>query len=232
MRAEQFDEGYLEAMQEEELVENDPDKYYKIRSIEYGPEGGRGLDEYENDLLFDRRELENKVVLDLGAGPELKLAKGLKESGINARVISLSPNFQDQRYKERAERSFPEGEIIASTGQKIPLEDESCDYIFTYHVVEHIGGYELEKIILEMARILKKNGTGKIGPIPKPVSSGYEKFINEEDLKEKLEKLKIEITIEDIPKERLFASSLKLGDDDFNSSRNVTFINIVLKKKL
>ena len=67
------------------------------------PEGGRGLDEYENILGFDRSEFQGKIVLDLGAGPELKFAKDLHEYDINATVTEFSPDFF---YKEFRERMF------------------------------------------------------------------------------------------------------------------------------
>ena len=57
------------------------------------PSGGRGIATYEKQLMFDRKDLEGKKILDLGAGPEVKFAKELGESGINAEVISLSPDF-------------------------------------------------------------------------------------------------------------------------------------------
>ena len=57
------------------------------------PKFGRGLESYEKQLMMNRSELEGKVILDLGSGPELKFATDLKIVGVSAHVISMSPDF-------------------------------------------------------------------------------------------------------------------------------------------
>lgn len=64
------------------------------------PEGGRGLAEYEATLNFSLDELRNKTILNLGAGPKLKLYSELKDIG--ARVISMSPDFSNPAHAIRA----------------------------------------------------------------------------------------------------------------------------------
>jgi len=77
--------------------------HYIQRTIDSSwPPEGRDLSTYERELLFDKRELEGKVVLDLGAGLEAKFAKQLKEAGIKAEVISLSPDFIEEKYRTKS----------------------------------------------------------------------------------------------------------------------------------
>ncbi len=105
--------------------------FYSQGTIEHQkqPEGGRELSEYEKQLLFDRQELEEKAVLDLGTGPEAKLAKQLEESGVKAEVISMSPDFLQKEHRVKAKESFPEGNFVAGTGQALPFKDKSIERV-------------------------------------------------------------------------------------------------------
>ena len=49
--------------------------------------------------------------------------------------------------------------------EKSPFEDESCDFIFCEHVIEHFRFDEGIKILQEFKRILKKNGVARITTI-------------------------------------------------------------------
>ncbi|HEX9664784.1 MAG TPA: hypothetical protein VGA49_03075, partial [Patescibacteria group bacterium] len=62
-------------------------------TILIGPEGGRGLAEYEAELLILRGELRGKIVLDLGCGCTEKFAREIHQAGINCQVISVSPDY-------------------------------------------------------------------------------------------------------------------------------------------
>jgi len=140
--------------------------HYIQRTIDSSwPPEGRDLSTYERELLFDKRELEGKVVLDLGAGLEAKFAKQLKEAGIKAEVISLSPDFIEEKYRTKSKESFPEGKFVAAIGQALPFKDESFDMIFAFYLIQHLTPGNFLRCAYEMARVLKKGGRAVIGPL-------------------------------------------------------------------
>lgn len=129
------------------------------------PMGGRSLEIYEKELMFDRAELNGKIVLDLGAGPEVKLANDLKNAEITAEVVSLSPDFRYKKYLNKAKEAMPEAKLVGGVGQKLPFKEETFDYVLSSHIFEHVGEQQLLKIMLEISRILKFEGKAIIGPI-------------------------------------------------------------------
>ena len=192
---------------------------------------------YETHLRFRKEELENKVVLDLGAGPEAKFAKQLKESGIEANVISLSPDFSEKKYRRNVQGSFPEGTHISATGQSLPLKNESCDRIFAFHIFEHLSGEDLLKCISEMARVLKLKGKATLGPIPDIPGiflPNIEALMGNENLKKELADSGIDITKEKIPEDVFLIPTMKIyssdGDAFGERLHDVPGYNLVLTK--
>lgn len=191
--------------------------------------GGRGLAVYEAQLMFDKSDLEGKTVLDLGAGPELKFAKDLAESGIKAEVVSLSPDFSDSKYTERARNSLPGGELLAGVGQALPFRDEFFDRIFAFHVDEHISREVFFGFISEMARVLKKDGVAKLGPtlnIPGEWDP-YLAILGKKELTEALDNNGVAVIREPIPEEIMPKTRIK---DSFSNRFEESSYNIVLQK--
>ncbi len=130
------------------------------------PEDGRDLATYEAQLLIDRgQELIGKRVLDLGAGPEAKLAHQLRTSHTTDEVVSLSPDYTIDHYHRRARRRQPESPLVAGVGQALPFADESFDTVLAFHMYEHLPRATSLDTAYEIARVLKPDGTGRIGPI-------------------------------------------------------------------
>ena len=127
-------------------------------------EGGRTIEDYEKMLMFTREEVRGKKVLDLGCGHKVRLAKSLKEEGITDQVISLSPDFIEEKYVESAKKSFPEAKLVAGVAQNLPFPDESFDNIFALHVFQYLSLKQLTDMISEVARTLKAGGKAIIGP--------------------------------------------------------------------
>jgi SAM-dependent methyltransferase len=127
------------------------------------PEGGRELDIYEQRLLFNRDELIGKTVLDLGAGPEAKLAAGLEEKG--AYVVSLSPDFMFRQHSHRVQDSFPEGRFAAGLAQALPFRTGTFDAVLALNVEEHLGEQAFTDAVTEMGRVLAPGGMARMGPI-------------------------------------------------------------------
>ncbi|OGH42988.1 MAG: hypothetical protein A3B53_03030 [Candidatus Levybacteria bacterium RIFCSPLOWO2_01_FULL_42_15] len=130
------------------------------------PEGGRSLAEYEAIFNFDREELRDKIVLDLGAGPKVKLANELKD--ICARVVSISPDFSNPVHAIRAKISTEDLKVrdnmVAAIGVRIPFPDQTFHAVFAMHCHIPFGPPTFVVTLAEMARILKKGGIGIIGP--------------------------------------------------------------------
>ena len=127
-------------------------------------EGGRTIEDYEEMLMFNREEVRGKKVLDLGCGHKVRLAKSLNEEGITDQVISLSPDFIQEKYIESARKSFPEAKLVAWIGQNLPFPNQSFDNIFALHVFQYLSLKQLTDMIGEIARTLKPGGKWIIGP--------------------------------------------------------------------
>ena len=184
------------------MEEFNPEKYKKNSIEDFSqPEGGRGLAMYEKHFSFQNEELEGKDILDLGAGPEAKFDKELRQSGIKAHVISLSPDFSDERYRRKALISNPEANLVAAVGQEIPFKNESFDIVFALHVMEHVFLIEAPltnatKIIEEIARVLKIGGKGYLSPL---IQEEYMAITNDRNLTRVLKKNGVRISMEFLP---------------------------------
>ena|SRR3989338_2606981 len=210
---------------------------YKPGTIEAQgqPEGGRDLSIYEKTLNFDRHELDGKMILDLGAGPEVKFTRELKMAGINAEVMSLSPDFSEEKYSKKAREVLHEGELVAAIGQKLPFKNESFDRIFALHVLhvrEHVSEEAFFDIIQEAARTLKRGGQAKLGPMLNvPGMLGwlpYKAILSNETLKDYLDSQGVEVIKEDIPLTVIPRKKMRDMGGDFFYEQS---FNIVLTKK-
>lgn len=142
------------------------DKYEKKTIYESRTFGGEDLQSYEKIFDFNRNELEGMVVLDLGAGLENKFANGLKEAGIDADIISVSPDYADEGAASNARRPHAPDpffhpldaakqaikwklqigtefrkthkNLVAAIGQQLPFRDGSFEREYALHVFEHI----------------------------------------------------------------------------------------------
>lgn len=194
------------------------------------PEGGRELSIYEAQLQFDRKDLHGKRVLDLGAGPQLKFAQGLKDFGIKAEVTSLSPDFADEKHARKAQKSFPEGKMVAGVGQELPFKDSAFDKIFAFHLGEHLSREGFFQTITEMARVLSSGGEAKFGPtlnIPGEWDP-YQAILGNQETKKRLDNYGVMVIKEDIPETVMPKARIK---DSFANVFHETSYNIVLRKK-
>jgi SAM-dependent methyltransferase len=57
---------------------------------------------------------------------------------------------------EAARQSHPRAEFIAFDGRRAPLDDESADLVFSYHVIEHV--LDLEQSVRDMVRLTRPGG--------------------------------------------------------------------------
>jgi ubiquinone/menaquinone biosynthesis C-methylase UbiE len=212
----------------------EPIKYRKGTMEIFGmPDGGRSLDIYEKQLMFSRNELKNKSVLDLGAGPEIKLAKELKDAGITENVTSLSPDFSDKKYADRAKGIISEAKLLVGVGQELPLKDDSFDIILALHISEHLNSKRFMMIISEMGRTLKAEGKAMIGPMhndywdPMKPWEPFEAIIENEELMKRFKEWNVEVEKNMIPEEVMPKTRLMDRFDDKYFEPN---FNVVLRK--
>jgi SAM-dependent methyltransferase len=174
--------------------------------------GGRELGTYERILGFNRKELEKLTILDLGCGPELKFSEGLKESGIHAHVISLSPDFSSKEHTDKARAIDPEATLVAAIGQKLPFKDNTFDRVMGLSVHDHLPNSEaFLELVLEVIRILKDGGTAYFGPFqivpfdenrkfcPEGYNEAFQKLIAFEEIKKAMKENNVNIFKEGIP---------------------------------
>lgn len=148
--------------------EVDENAGYYAGSIEEDPlynQGGAGLEIYERDLVFKRDDLHDLHILDLGAGPEVRLKRELRNAQIRARVVSLSPDFAERKYASQARRKDPEGAMVAGVGQLLPFRDKSFDRVFICRLAGHLSEGILPGFIQEVVRVLKSGGEARYGPL-------------------------------------------------------------------
>jgi len=143
-------------------------------------------------------------VLDVGCGTGYFLARIEKVLQIDGVGI----DFSSESIK-KAKRWQKEGlEYLVAEAERLPFEDVSFDYVVCFDVLEHIE--KQEKVLKEMARVLKKKGKiliytinkrqrgtwnwflEKVGiPTDELVAHDKKLFVFSDDLEKKLEKLGI-----------------------------------------
>lgn len=193
------------------------------------PKGGRGLDEYEQKMMFNRNELEGKNVLDLGAGPLAKFAHELEQSGVKAHVVSLSPEYAIKKFSQQARKGAKDQELVASKGENLPFRERSFDVIFAFHVDEHVGRESYFNIISEMGRTLKPGGYAKYGPtyeIPGDWDQ-YREIIKNDKLMQEFEKEGVTVECEDVPESIIPKQRIK---DGYSNAFYVPARYIVLRR--
>jgi SAM-dependent methyltransferase len=157
--------------------------WHPVQSITEGHDN-HGLNDYLNDLDLTEADLANKTIVDIGIGRQNKFAKEVREKGIKAIIIGVSPDLEndttrkiiDQADPARVKPNFekdkdtvPENLLIAAVGQMLPLQDESADLILALYSLSYynmdVGSPEQASAwIEEVGRVLKKGGEARIAP--------------------------------------------------------------------
>src|SRR5687767_2203227 len=142
-------------------------RYWEKRARRYGPRSvlhlGHSASEFESvtrrqkDLLFPLLQAElhgdERVLLDFGAGPGRFTAD--LASLISGRAIGVDPTEELLALAPGDERV----EYHTLVGGRIPLEDSSCDVIWTCLVLGCItDGDELAEAARELHRVLRPGG--------------------------------------------------------------------------
>lgn len=104
-----------------------------------------------NSLIKAVSELKGKIngrVLDIGCGI-MPYREFLLDSGNITDYIGLDIEISEYHNKNTADMFW--------NGEKIPLDNESCDWVIATEFLEHY--HDIELILREVHRVLKKGGT-------------------------------------------------------------------------
>jgi len=95
---------------------------------------------------------KNSTILDFGCGEGRYIEEFLKVNPYKIVGIDIS-SYAINKAKKR----FPKAKFYALSGdEKIPIKNESVDFILAADVIEHI--FDVSNYLLEMNRCLKKGG--------------------------------------------------------------------------
>ncbi len=114
-----------------------------------------------NSLESQGWQLKRAIVLDIGCGTGA-LASALIARG--AHVIGIEPSFPwgYAAHHRLVKKKKDYGQIIIGNGAYVPLKDQSVDYVFSLQVLEHVPQEAANKIIREIARVLRPGGRAYI----------------------------------------------------------------------
>lgn len=134
-----------------------------------GEYADNSLEVYEKVLGFKRSELENKMILDLGTGQTDRLARELKEAGVYAEVVGISPDLLTSSEKNKLQDLFPnwERQAIVGIAQCLPFQECSFDMVLGLYSVTYCSWYpeQVRAWISEIGRVLKPRGEARLGPV-------------------------------------------------------------------
>lgn len=100
--------------------------------------------------------LEGRSILDLGAGTGIA-AWAFSAAGAG-QVYALEPDPSPLVGRGAISEIADEAsiQILASTGEDIPLEDETMDVVFSRQVLHHVA--DMNDVLRECARVLRRGG--------------------------------------------------------------------------
>ncbi len=92
---------------------------------------------------------ENKMILDIGCGPR----GSLEWADMASRRIGLDPLAAEYRKLGADSHKM---EYISSPAETIPLEDGTCDVVFSFNSLDHVES--VERVAAEIKRVVRVGG--------------------------------------------------------------------------
>ncbi|MBC9811572.1 class I SAM-dependent methyltransferase [Crocinitomicaceae bacterium CZZ-1] len=108
---------------------------------------GRFIDRNER-MIIEQLLLKEKgsVILDLACG-----------SGRFLNYATIGIDVSEEMIKV-SQKKFREKKLYVADGEHLPLEDNSVDVIFSFHLFMHLNDEKIARILTECNRVLKDNG--------------------------------------------------------------------------
>lgn len=151
----------------------------------------RGLSQYLDLLALGKSELENHIIVDIGAGKG-HFAKEAQERVAGAQVISIEP------YPEI--RKEPKGSRVQALGETLPLAPDSADEIVSVYALPYYSRRfeDVKQLLDNVVRVLKRGGEARLVPfLPFHVQPGnkndfynwkaFEQFLEQTGITAKVE---------------------------------------------
>jgi ubiquinone/menaquinone biosynthesis C-methylase UbiE len=136
-------------------------------AAQFGPVGGRELEQYSDDLGLSLDDFQGKRVLDLGAGLNLKFATQLEAAGLSASVISYSPFLAKDDLRRDALAIAPQNvtaKSVAGMAEELPFADGSFDKVVSIHMLSYVAPESRIAVMSEICRVLAPGGVAYVGP--------------------------------------------------------------------
>lgn len=154
----------------------------ELRSITQG-HTDRGFKDYAKDFDLTDDNLEGRMILDVGISKNNRFAREVRERGIHATIIGISPHQKESAIREmliagdpnrptpKDPRYIEPGEnlVVAGIAQMLPIRDSSVDLILArdsvsiYNMDEN-APEQTKAWMEEFARVLKSGGEARISP--------------------------------------------------------------------
>lgn len=180
--------------------------YWKKKKQEEGVLTNRHYEYfYTSHFDLNASYYDNKVILDIGCGPR----GSLEWASMASRRIGLDP-LADEYCRLGA--SHHRMEYINAPSERIPLENYSCDAVFSFNSLDHVE--DIEQTISEFKRITRPGGIFLLlVEINHPPTACEPHNVTPKNL---LDSLRPEFTCENLkvykPKENGMYSSIQLGE--------------------
>jgi len=121
---------------------------------------GSGLKDYQELIINDGLIFNKNTILDYGCGAG-RMMRFMAKDFKNVIGVDISPTMIAQSRSRL--KDINNIKLIETDGNKISLPDSSVDFVFAYHVFQHIKERSLvENTLAEIFRILKEGGIFKV----------------------------------------------------------------------
>ncbi len=148
----------------------------------------------DDDILKSKIDFNNASVLEIGCGNG-RMSQFIGKNFKKVYAVDISPRMIDLARQRLA--ALGNIEFLVTDGDKLPIQDNVADFVFSYIVFQHFPNIGMiEENLKEVKRVLKNNSVAKIQFRGKVSSGGifrifkwyYGVFFSEKELSDILEK--------------------------------------------
>lgn len=104
---------------------------------------------YTDHFVLSDSFYNNKIILDIGCGPR----GSLEWASMVSRRIGLDPLANEYLQLGANQHQM---EYIAAPSEKIPLNDDQCDVVFSFNSLDHVE--DVDRTIKEIKRVTRSGG--------------------------------------------------------------------------